>query len=67
MLTADLPRLLNTVGKVQAFVLFPVKEETLELPGLPSMFTKTQPVGKAVVDATVLKSSLNTVWAVEAP
>jgi len=65
-LTADLPKLLKTAGKVHALVLFPVKAETLLAPGRPSMFTKTQPEGTDVVDATVLKSSLNAVWAMDA-
>jgi hypothetical protein len=66
-LTADFPKLLKTAGKVHALVLFPVKAETLLAPGLPSMFLKTQPEGTDVVDATVLKSSLNAVWALAAP
>jgi hypothetical protein len=66
-LTADFPKLLKTAGNVHALVLFPVKAETLLAPGLPSMFLKTQPEGTDVVDATVLKSSLNAVWPMDAP
>lgn len=62
-LTADFPRLLKTAGKVHALVLLPVKAATLLAPGRPSIFLKTQPEGIEDVDATVLKSSLKTVWA----
>ena len=60
-LTAERIRLLKTVGKVQALVLFPVRVETLLAPGRPSMFRRTQLAGTAVVPDKVLKSSLNKV------